>query len=158
MLRFELRCSRLELAFVSACHLCALVTVLTAEMPILLVLLVLAVVIASYTNYLLALYLNFVWPITNKLRCRPRLLTIGQQSAQVRQFGKMLATELPVVAYMSEFLLVLNLHRELVDTGHETYARGYSAKPIKLVLWPDSLSRRDNRRLRRYLHFDCPGG
>ncbi len=158
MLRFELRCSRLELLFASTCHLCALVTVLTADMPVLLVVLVLAVVIASYTNYLLALYLNFVRPMTNRITCSPALLVIGQQSAQVSQFGKMVATELPVVGYMSEFLLVLNLHQELVDTGHASGAGRHSAKPVKLVLWPDSLSRRDNRRLRRYLRFDCPNG
>jgi len=51
------------------------------------------------------------------------------------------------VIYFSEFLLVLNFRPE---------AEKGAAKAIHLVLWPDSLARRENRRLRRYLRFDLP--
>jgi hypothetical protein len=55
--------------------------------------------------------------------------------------------QLPGVIYFSEFLLVLNFRPE---------AEKGAAKAIHLVLWPDSLARRENRRLRRYLRFDLP--
>ena len=51
--------------------------------------------------------------------------------------------------YFSEFLLVL-IFRPEAEKG--------AARVVHLVLWPDSLERIEDRRLRRYLRFDLPTG
>ncbi len=51
--------------------------------------------------------------------------------------------------YFSEFLLVL-IFRPEAEKG--------TARVVHLVLWPDSLERIEDRRLRRYLRFDLPTG
>ena len=54
---------------------------------------------------------------------------------------------LPSLIYFSEFLLVLSFRLE---------AEKGTAGAFHLVLWPDSLERSGDRRLRHYLRFDLP--
>ncbi|PCI76024.1 MAG: hypothetical protein COB20_11550 [SAR86 cluster bacterium] len=79
-------------------------------------------------------------------RVKPELV-IGEQSCRLSHLGKLWEMQLPSVIYFSEFLLVLSFRPE---------AENDLARVIHLVLWPDSLARIEDRRLRRYLRFDLP--
>ena len=74
-------------------------------------------------------------------------LIIGEQSASLSHLGKLWEMQLPSVIYFSEFLLMLSFRPE---------AEKGAARVVHLVLWPDSLERSGDRRLRRYLRFDLP--
>lgn len=154
MLCFKLRCSRLEFLFVTSCHLCALLAVFHASILIYLTLIMSVGVIASYTVYLKGLYLSFFRVAANSAES-PQL-TIGQQSACLSLFGETVTTELPSVSCLNEFLLILSFVREQNLSRKAGRAGKFSGNVIRLVLWPDSLSPSDSKRLRRYLRFDCP--
>tara|TARA_B110000881_G_C18339610_1_gene395831 strand:+ start:79 stop:522 length:444 start_codon:yes stop_codon:yes gene_type:complete len=76
-------------------------------------------------------------------------LIIGEQSASLSHLGKLWEIQLSRVIYFSEFLLVL-IFRPEAEKG--------TARVVHLVLWPDSLERIEDRRLRRYLRFDLLTG
>lgn len=156
MLKFELRCSRIEFWLVTSSYLCALLTLLSAGMLFWITLMMLAGLIASYFNYLHVLFLTFSKNAHCTTDWEAPCVVIGQQSAHIDFLGQRLATELPQQNYVSEFLLVLTFKREGAAAHNRTRKGRKSAGSIKLVLWPDSLSRSDNRRIRRYLRFDCP--
>ncbi len=156
MLCFELHCSRIELGFVSTCHLCALLSVAYSDLIMLLSLMLASAVTTNYIKYLRVLYKTFVRPISGSIEISPAILSIGQDSAQLRQRGGLVTTELPRVSYWSEYLLVLHLRAEQDYSTDGSAIPKRSRKAMKLVLWPDSLSRADNKKLRRYLRFDCP--
>lgn len=147
MLICSLRWSRWELCFVSACHLMAAISVLHAELLIALQSAVTVAVLVSYLLYLrdrlrtFTVQVRGIWQ-----RAKPELV-IGEQSASLSHLGKLWEMQLPSVIYCSEFLLVLNFRPE---------AEKGLASAIRLVLWPDSLARSEDRRLRRYLRFDLP--
>jgi hypothetical protein len=56
--------------------------------------------------------------------------------------------DLPWLSFSSEFLMVLNF-RPVPATGSRP------RRPIRVVIWPDTLSDVEDRRLRRYLRFNC---
>jgi hypothetical protein len=141
----NLRWSRLELVFVSVCHLVAMASVLHAGLRLSLEILLIAVVAASLLSYLSDRF-QFFYKLGRGglLPLRPALV-LGQQSAKFYGAGIVQETALPNVVYMSEFLLVLRFRPE-------------TEKPWRrlrhLVLWPDSLISAEGRRLRRFLRFD----
>jgi hypothetical protein len=147
MVKCSLRWSRCELVFVSACHLTAAISALLADVLASLEFAIAGAVLLSYLVYLRDRFRTFCgqrkggWQ-----RVKPELI-IGEQSASLGYLGKSWEMQLPSVIYFSEFLLVLSFRPE---------ARKGSARAIHLVLWPDSLARSEDRRLRRYLRFDLP--
>ena len=147
MVKCSLCWSRWELGFVSACHLMAVISVVLAGVLVPLEFAIAGAVLMSYVLYLRDRFQTFcvhrhgIWQ-----RIKPELI-IGEQSVSLSYRGKLREMQLPSVLYFSEFLLVLNFRPE---------AEKGAAKAIHLVLWPDSLVRRENRRLRRYLRFDLP--
>jgi hypothetical protein len=147
MVKCSLRWSRWELGFVSACHLMAAISVLLADVLVPLGFATAGAVLKSYVLYLRDRFQTFcVHRLGFWQRINPELI-IGEQSASLSCRGKLREMQLPGVIYFSEFLLVLSFRPE---------AEKGAAKAIHLVLWPDSLARRENRRLRRYLRFDLP--
>jgi hypothetical protein len=147
MVKCSLRWSCWELCFVSAYHLTAAISAVLANVLVSLELAVALAVLVSYLLYLRDRFRTFsvrrrgVWQWV-----KPELI-IGEQSASLSHLGKVWEMQLPSVVYFSEFLLVLNFRPE---------AEKGSARAIHLVLWPDSLARSEDRRLRRYLRFDLP--
>lgn len=131
----------------SAYHLTAAISAVLANVLVSLELAVALAVLVSYLLYLRDRFRTFsvrrrgVWQWV-----KPELI-IGEQSASLSHLGKVWEMQLPSVVYFSEFLLVLNFRPE---------AEKGSARAIHLVLWPDSLARSEDRRLRRYLRFDLP--
>lgn len=147
MLICSLRWSRWEFCFVSACHLTAVISALLAEVLIALEFAVAVAVLVSYLLYLRDRFRTFTVQVRGIWqRAKPELI-IGEQSASLSHLGKSWEMQLPSVIYFSEFLLVLSFRPE---------AENGSAGAIRLVLWPDSLARSEDRRLRRYLRFDLP--
>tara|TARA_B110000858_G_C17803303_1_gene476437 strand:+ start:3752 stop:4213 length:462 start_codon:yes stop_codon:yes gene_type:complete len=145
MLKCSLRWSRWELCFVSACHLAAALSALLAGMLMWLELTIATAVLVSYLLYLQDRFRSFtVQRQGSWQRAKPEL-TIGEQSASLSHLGKVWEMQLPSVIYFSEFLLVLSFRPE---------AEQGSTRVVHLPLWPDSLSRSEDRRLRRYLRFD----
>ena len=76
-------------------------------------------------------------------------LIIGEQSAILSHLAELWKIQLFRLIYFSEFLLVL-IFRPEAEKG--------TARVVYLVLWPDSLERIVNRRLRRCLRFGLPTG
>ena len=147
MVSCNLRWSRWELCFVSVCHLMAAISVVQAEV---LRALEFSLIVAVLVSYLLHLHARIrcfcvrnsgVWR-----RASPQLL-IGEQSARLDWRGETREVQLPRVVYCSEFLLVLSFRPE---------PGGGAVGALRIALWPDSLARSENRRLRRYLRFDLP--
>jgi hypothetical protein len=56
--------------------------------------------------------------------------------------------DLPWLGFFSEFLMVLNFRQVPA-------AASRPGRPIRVVIWPDTLSETEDRGLRRYLRFDC---
>jgi hypothetical protein len=156
MRRYQLRCSRIELVFVSGCHLSALISALLADIPVALRGLLAIAVVASYIHYLRGVFLTFFRRDNNVIGFVPAFLVIGQQSAQVPEYGKVVETELPKISYFSEYLLLLSFSPVHAGRTGRVGVTRFWGKVVKVVIWPDSLSRNDNRSLRRYLRFDCP--
>ena len=143
----SLRWSRWELFFVSACHLTAAISALLGDVLVLLEVAIVIAVLVSYLVYLRDQVRTFTVRRQGiRQRTKPELI-IGEQSASLSYLGKLWEMQLPSVTYFSEFLLVLSFRPE---TEKE------AAKVVHLVLWPDSLERSEDRRLRRYLRFDLP--
>lgn len=149
MVKCSLRWSRCELCFVSSSHLAAGMSALLADVLVLLEMAIALAVLVSYLAYLRDRFRTFterkrgIWQ-----RVKPEFI-IGEQSASLSYLGKLWEMQLPSVIYLSEFLLVLRFRPE-VEKG--------SSPAIYLVLWPDSLTDAEDRRLRRYLRFDLPIG
>ena len=141
----NLRWSRLELVFVSVCHLVAIASVLQAGLRLSLEMLLIAAVAASLLSYLSDRF-QFFYRLGRGglLSLRPALV-LGQQSTKFYSAGNMQETALPNVLYISEFLLVLRFRPEMNKPR---------CRPRYLVLWPDSLISAESRRLRRFLRFD----
>lgn len=156
MRRYQLRCSRIELAFVSGCHLSALISTLSTDIPVVLKELLALFVVANYIHYIRGVFLTFFRRDENVAGFVPVFLVIGQQSAQVPECGKVVETELPRTSYFSEYLLLLSFSPAPVGLRSEAGVARFWSKAIKITIWPDSLSCNDNRSLRRYLRFDCP--
>ena len=148
MLKCSLRWSIWELCFVSACHLTAAISALLADVLISLGLAIVGAVLMSYLAYLRDRIQTYCVPRRGILQRVTPELVIGEQSVRLSRLGRTEEMQLPSVIYFSEFLLVLCFRPE---------ARKDSARAIHLVLWPDSLRRSEQRRLRRYLRFDLPG-
>ena len=148
MLKCSLRWSSWELCFVSACHLTAAISALLANLLISLEFAIASAVLMSYLVYLRDRIQTFRVLRRGILQRVTPELVIGEQFVRLSHLGKSREMQLPSVIYFGEFLLVLCFRPE-VERG--------SARAIHLVLWPDSLGRSEQRRLRRYLRFDLPG-
>ena len=131
----------------SCCHLTAAISALLADVCVALEVAIASAVLVSFLIYLRDRFRTFYagrrgsWQ-----RAKPELI-IGEQAARLSYLGKLWEMQLPSVIYFSEFLLVLSFDPEAEKGG---------ARAIHLVLWPDSLARSEDRRLRRYLRFDLP--
>lgn len=147
MLKCRLRWSRWELCFVTACHLTAAASVLLADVWVLLEFAIAGAVLMSYLFYLRDRFRTFTVKRQGVWQRRNPELIIGEQSASLSHLGKLWEMQLPSTVYFSEFLLVLSFRPE-VEKG--------STGAVHLVLWPDSLECREDKRLRRYLCFDLP--
>lgn len=147
MVKCSLRWSRCELGFVSSSHLAAGMSALLADVLVSLEIAIAFAVLVSYLAYLRDRFRTFavkrrgIWQ-----RVKPELI-IGEQSASLSYLGKLWEMQLPSVIYSSEFLLVLRFRPEVEKS---------SPPAVYLVLWPDSLTDGEDRRLRRYLRFDLP--
>ena len=131
----------------SACHLTAAISTLLTDALLSLEIAIVIAVLLSYFVYLRDQLRTFtvgrrgIWQ-------RAKLgLIIGEQSASLSHLGKLWEMQLPSVIYFSEFLLMLSFRPE---------AEKGAARVVHLVLWPDSLERSGDRRLRCYLRFDLP--
>lgn len=146
MINCTLRWSRYEFVFISGCHLVAATSALQAGLGVWLGAAATAVVVASFLGYLRERLTTFYRFESNGVAGLQPTLFIAQEFVRIGYRGRVIETELPVVKYLSEFLIVLRLLP--VNGGGEF---------IDLVLWPDSVRRSEERRLRRYLRFELPG-
>ena len=147
MVSCSLRWSRIEFGFISSCHLVAVLSVLQADLRLWLDVVLIAGVLGSFLVYLRDRLQTFYTQGQGRLvPAQPKLL-LAQQFARLDYRGRVHETELPSVTYLSEFLVVLSL-RSSVSAA--------SASRFYLVLWPDTLRRAEDRRLRRYLRFELP--
>ena len=128
-------------------HLVAALSTLFANLLIWLEFSIAAAVFVSYLLYLRDRFRTFAVLGQGGWRCTKPKLIIAEQFARLNHLGQVWEMQLPDVVYFSEFLLVLSFRPE-------TEAGTGKADMIHLVLWPDSLSRSEDRRLRRYLRFD----
>ncbi|NQV70550.1 MAG: hypothetical protein HQ498_11035 [Pseudohongiella sp.] len=80
---------------------------------------------------------------------------LGQQHGLLQIGAREVMVSLPRISYYSEFLIVLSFDPYLAPVAPLPSWQRLTGS-MKLVFWPDSLSRADDRRLRRYLRFDCP--
>lgn len=147
MIDCTLRWSRYELVFVGGCHLAAAVAALQAGLGVWLGAAMTAVVVSSLLGYLRERMETFFRFGDNGVAALQPTLFIAQEFVRIGYRGRVIEAELPVVRYLSEFLIVLRLLP--VNGGGEF---------IDLVLWPDSMRRSEERRLRRYLRFESARG
>lgn len=147
MVKCSLRWSRWELCFVSCCHLTAAITALLADLLVALEVATASVVFVSYLLYLRDRFHTYYEQRQGRWQQANPELIIGGQSARLSRYGKVGEMQLPRVIYLSEFLMVLSFRPE---------AEKDLARAMHLVLWPDSLVGKEERRLRRYLRFDLP--
>jgi len=141
----RLRWSRIEIGFTSCCHLAATMTVWQSGAILALKWLITAAILASLLLYLRDRLQTFYhWTGQGLVDSAPQL-QLAPQFARMDYRGKLRELRPPQLRYFSELLLVLSFRSAAtVSAGAQ----------LPLVLWPDSLSRRDDRRLRRYLRFD----
>lgn len=160
----HLKPSRIEFCIVSSCHFCALLSLFSIPLDNTLLLLSALLIVGSLFGY--CFHESGVAAFSpsgkgvNRIEWhrlfRPRLhVMLGQQHG-VLQFGaREVPVSLPCIRYFSEFLIVLSFKPRLAPVASGmTWL--WQEKSINVVIWPDSLSRADDRRLRRYLRFDCP--
>jgi hypothetical protein len=150
MLDFPLRWSRIELAFVSCCHFFALAAVLHSAIWAVLQIPLLAAVLASYGLHLRERLRTFYVGAANECSHSGPKLSIARDFALLGEVGRQRRLPLPTLVYFSEFLVVLCFRPQ---AGAASLQR---SRASHLVLWPDSLRRCDDRRLRRYLRFEQP--
>lgn len=157
----HLRSSRLELGVVSGFHLSALAALLSIELSISLMLLLALFITASwcchcFSNSLMSITRSEKRGLSRVVRFsigKPGItLLLGQQQACLGIGTHQLPVCLPRINYYSEFLIVLRLDPRPAPR----LRRFWQSESLLVVIWPDSMSRADNRRLRRYLRFDCP--
>lgn len=104
--------------------------------------LITAGILASFLFYLRDRLQTFYrWTGQGLVESAPQL-QLAPQFARIDYRGELSEMRPPQLKYFSEWLLVLS------------FSSGGEGAQLPLVLWPDSLSRRDDRRLRRYLRFD----
>lgn len=159
-----LKPSRIELGLVSSCHFFALTALSMIELDITLRSIVALLILGSMLGYGLqasgegiADWYEKGWrEVAHYLLFRPGLgMMLGQQHGVLYFAAQDLTVRLPHIYYYSEFLIVLRFERELVPAVPQASQR-WRRKSVCVAIWPDSLSKADNRRLRRYLRFDCP--
>ena len=131
----------------SACHLTAAISTLLTDALLSLEIAIVIAVLLSYFVYLRDQLRTFTLGRRGIWQRAKLELIIGEQSASLSHLGKLWEMQLPSVIYFSEFLLMLSFRPE---------AEKGAARVVHLVLWPDSLERSGDRRLRRYLRFDLP--
>lgn len=137
----------MEAVFISSSHLVASVSVLQSGAWLWLLIIMLAGVLLSFLAYLRDRHSTFaMFNGRGSIAGSPALM-LGPQFARIDYRGRVYETAPPRVIYMSEFLIVLNMRRS---------QKVGSPKSIPLVLWPDSLLRAEEARLRRYLRFELP--
>jgi len=140
VLILELQASRIGLGLSAGCYLAALSALCYTAAPPLLI-----IAMALMT----ALGLGREWrrwgPRSGRL---PAVVRLGHQECVLQYPDREVRTHPPVIQYLSEFLMVLIF--KPVDP-----VRRWPGNAVRLVLYPDSLSASQHRRLRRYLRFDC---
>ena len=131
----------------SSCHLTAANSAFLAGVWVTLEVAIVSGVLLSYLLYLRDRFCTFYERRRGSWQRAKAEFIIGEQVARLSYLGKLWEMQLPSVIYFSEFLLVLSFNPEAEKGG---------ARALHLVLWPDSLTRSEDRRLRRYLRFDLP--
>jgi hypothetical protein len=139
-LLLDIRFSRIEFTFALLCHSCALAALLLTQLPLLLLCLIGVVVAVSTAGLMLAAYPG--------RRCGLQQVVLGSQQSLLKYQHRSLAAGAPHICYYSEFLLVLRFKLSLPIAGRLD-------RSIHLVLYPDSLGDDQQRRLRRFLRFEC---
>ena len=140
MLVLDLRFSWLGFGFLAGSHLAALLSLWQISLPSPLLAVMAVLIVLSL------LHLCRSW-LPHGAR-KPDALRLGNEQCALSYQAREVATELPRIHYFSEYLLVLRLQPLPQQWGP-------IEQEIWLVLYPDSLSRDHDRRLRRYLRFGC---
>lgn len=142
MLDIQLRYSRIEFCFRLGCHLAALFALTLSDLVF--------VVTASFGIAILLSLISLLSEPGRGRRRRIYSIALSGRHSELRYGASILEVDQPWLSFFSEFLMVLNF-RPVPATG-----RGQQ-RPIRVVIWPDTLTEVEDRRLRRYLRFDCQG-
>lgn len=136
----ELRHSTLQAILISLCQGAALWALLSSAAPTLL-----------RAGLGVSVLVQAVWPRIARRRSGGREparqhLGLGATACRLVAAGESVELQPPVVRYLSEWLMIIEFRPQPAVSGYR--AGGESRL---LLLWPDSLSARDDWRLRRYL-------
>ena len=160
----HLKPSRIEFGIVSSSHVCALLSLLSIRLHNTLLLVSTLFILGSLLAYCFryssmaaaSLWGKGIKGIEWPMPFGPGLrLMLGQQHGLLQVGVLEVTVDLPRIRYFSEFLIVLGFQPRLTTAASP--GSGYRlARAMNVVIWPDSLSRAEDRHLRRYLRFDCP--
>ena len=140
MLNLQLQYSRIEFCFRLSCHLAALLALILSD---------LVVVITAVFSFGILLSLIFLLRESGGSgRWRVYSIILSHRHSELRYGDRIVEVDLPWLDFFSEFLMVLNF-RPVPAAGSRP------GRPIRVVIWPDTLSETEDRGLRRYLRFDC---
>lgn len=160
----HLKPSRMEFGIVSSSHFCALLSLLSIQLDNILLLVSALLILGSLLAYCFrdssvaafSLRGKGMKGIDWRKLFGPGLrIMLGQQHGLLQFAAREVTVSLPSIRYYSEFLIVLSFEPRLTPAASPG-SRLRLARSINVVIWPDSLGRADDRRLRRYLRFDCP--
>ena len=140
MLDLQLRYSRIEFCFRLSCHLAALFALTLSDLIFVITALVGSGILLSLTALL--------GEPGGGRRRRIYSIALSRRHSKLRYGDRVVEVDLPWLSFFSEFLMVLNF-RPVPATGSRP------GRPIRVVIWPDTLSEVEDRRLRRYLRFNC---
>lgn len=140
MLDLQLRYSRVEFCFRLSCHLAALFA-LTLSDPVF-------VISALFGIGILLSLISLLSEPGGGRRRRIYSIALSSHHSELRYGDRIVEVDLPWLSFFSEFLMVLNF-RPVPATGSRP------GRPIRVVIWPDTLSEAEDRRLRGYLRFNC---
>lgn len=140
MLDLPLRRSRLEFCFRLACHLYALFALTLTDLP--------RPLLTCLGFGILASLVYLLREHGSEHHGRVRSIVLSKEHNQLCYGDTVLDVGPPQASFFSEFLIVLNFKA--------TAAGGKRLRgKIPVVIWPDTLSVAAERRLRRYLRFEC---
>lgn len=140
MIDLTLRYSRIEFCFRLSCHLAALFALTLSDLIFVITALVGSGILLSLTALL--------GEPGGGRRRRIYSIALSRRHSKLRYGDRAVEVDLPWLSFFSEFLMVLNF-RQVAPTGSRP------GRPIRVVIWPDTLSEVEDRRLRRYLRFNC---
>ena len=140
MLDLQLRYSRIEFCFSLSGHLAALFALTLSDLVF--------VVTALFGIGILLSLVALLGESGGGRRRRIYSIALSRRHSELRYGDRVVEVDLPWLSFFSEFLMVLNF-RPVPATGSRP------KRPIRVVIWPDTLSETEDRRLRRYLRFNC---